>query len=126
MTKNLMTSLTQFVVVALSSSAFLHTGEIASSSYQGWKTYRLSNGIVSVQIAPLLGGRVIQCSLGAHNFLWANPALAGQEPPASGLGPGGTFLNWGETSSGLLPKAGMALSSGLGPLVLFWTAALII
>jgi hypothetical protein len=69
--------------------------DLTKSKYQGWETYHLSNGIVSLEVAPQLGGRLIQYSLGVHHFLWANPALAGQIPPASGLGPGGTFLNWG-------------------------------
>jgi hypothetical protein len=69
--------------------------EMTHSRYQGWETYRLSNGIVTLQVAPSLGGRLIQYSLGPHNFLWANPALAGQRPPSSGLAPDGSFLNWG-------------------------------
>ena len=76
-------------------STLPHAAELQTSTYFGWNTYRLSNGMATVQVAPMLGGRTIQCSLGNHDFLWANRDLAGQSPPASGLGPGGTFINWG-------------------------------
>jgi hypothetical protein len=69
--------------------------DLAKSEYQGWETYRLSNGIVTLEVAPQIGGRLIQYSLGAHHYLWVNPALAGKNPPSSGLGPNGSFLNWG-------------------------------
>jgi hypothetical protein len=82
-------------ITVLVCTAFVHSADLAKSKYQGWQTYRLSNGIVSLEVAPDLGGRLIQYSLGPHHFLWTNPDLAGQTPPASGLGPGGTFLNWG-------------------------------
>ena len=82
-------------IMILLSSVLAYAADLAKSKYQGWETYRLGNGIVSLEVALSLGGRLIQYSLGPHHFLWANPDLAGKRPPASGLGPGGTFLNWG-------------------------------
>ncbi len=83
------------VAVTVLGIGLLHAANLAKSNYQGWETYRLSNGVVNVQIAPRHGGRLIQYWLGPHHFLWTNPDLAGKDPPPSGLGPDGTFLNWG-------------------------------
>jgi len=65
------------------------------STYRGWESLALSNGLVEVQIVPQIGGRVIQFKLGDHEFLWVNPQLAGKLPPPSGLGPKGEWLNYG-------------------------------
>jgi hypothetical protein len=73
----------------------IHAAQAQRQTYKGWQTLGLSNGIVEVQIAPDLGGRVIQCSLGNHNYLWVNPDLAGKAPPPSGLGVNGEWLNYG-------------------------------
>src|SRR5579875_488375 len=65
------------------------------STYKGWKTLEESNGVVTLEVAPQLGGRVIGFSLGGHQFLWSNNQLAGSAPPPSGLGPKGEWLNYG-------------------------------
>ena len=65
------------------------------SSYRGWKTVRLGNGLVELQVLPEIGGRVIQFNLGGKEFLWANPQLAGQLPPAGGLAADGGWFNAG-------------------------------
>ncbi|MCX5655272.1 MAG: DUF4380 domain-containing protein [Planctomycetota bacterium] len=67
----------------------------SKSTYRGWESLALSNGLVEVQIVPQIGGRVIQFKLGDFEFLWVNPQLAGKLPPPSGLGPKGEWLNYG-------------------------------
>jgi len=69
--------------------------EVKESNYKGWKTYELSNGLVDVQVAPDIGGRIIQYKLGDFEFLWVNDQLAGKMPPPTGLGPKGEWLNYG-------------------------------
>lgn len=73
----------------------IYAAQARRQTYKGWQTLSLSNGIIEVQIAPDLGGRVIQCSLGSHDYLWVNPYLAGKVPPPSGLGAKGEWLNYG-------------------------------
>jgi len=68
---------------------------IEAEDYRGWKTIHLDNGLVSLEIVPEIGGRLTQFRLGAKEFLWVNPQLAGKLPPESGLGPDGGWLNYG-------------------------------
>ncbi len=65
------------------------------STYRGWKTLELSNDLIEVQVAPDIGGRVIQYKLGDFEYFFVNDQLAGKVPPASGLGPDGEWLNYG-------------------------------
>lgn len=65
------------------------------SSYRGWHTVCLSNAFVQVHLVPEIAGRIIQFKLGAKEFLWVNPKLAGRQPTASGLAPDGGWLNYG-------------------------------
>ena len=51
---------------------------LAKKEYKGWSVYELSNGILSLMIAPDLGGRAIQLQLGDQEFFFVNPALAGK------------------------------------------------
>lgn len=65
------------------------------SSYRGWPGFTLLNPFARVDVVPALGGRIMQYSLGDHPFLWVNPALAGRMPPPAGVGPAGSWLNYG-------------------------------
>jgi hypothetical protein len=78
--------------VATAAGATLAT---AASEYRGWKSLRLGNGMIALEILPELGGRVIQFTAGGKEFFWVNRRLAGKLPPASGLGPDGVWLNYG-------------------------------
>ncbi len=49
--------------------------------YRGWDAFRLTNGLVSLWIAPDIGGRAIQLQLDEHEFLYVNSALAGKVLP---------------------------------------------
>ena len=65
------------------------------SSYSGWTSLALRNGLIEAQVLPEIGGRIIQFKLGGQEFLWVNPQLAGQLPPASGLTADGGWFNVG-------------------------------
>jgi len=81
-------------LVAVHAAQTLPAGQSAAE-YRGWRSLRLDNGLVALEIVPDIGGRVIQFRLGEKEFLWVNPALAGQMPPATGLAPDGSWLNYG-------------------------------
>ena len=81
------------ITVAFSRHAEAQTAK--ESTYRGWKTLALSNRLIEVQVAPEIGGRVIQFTLGDFEYLFVNDELAGKTPPASGLGPDGEWLNYG-------------------------------
>ncbi len=65
------------------------------SNYRGWRTLRLSNGLVELQVVPDIGGRVIQIKLDDYEYLFVNDDLAGRSPPPTGVGPAGEWLNYG-------------------------------
>ncbi len=69
--------------------------EVVPADYRGWKTTALRNGLVEVLAVPAAGGRIVQFKLADAEFLWVNPQLAGKDPPPSGLGPDGKWLNYG-------------------------------
>jgi hypothetical protein len=68
---------------------------VSKSTYRGWESLAITNGLIEVQIVPQIGGRVIQFKLGDFEFLWVNPQLAGKQPPPSGVGPKGEWLSYG-------------------------------
>lgn len=68
---------------------------LTKSTYRGWKSHLLDNGLISLQIVPEVGGRIIQFKLGDKEFLYVNPQLAGKLPPPGGLGPDASWLNYG-------------------------------
>jgi hypothetical protein len=58
-----------------------YPAKIQQMQYNGWNVYRLTNGIVSLLIAPQLGGRAIQMQLGTHEYFFVNKDLAGKILP---------------------------------------------
>ena len=65
-------------------------------AYRGWRALRLANGLVTLEVVPDIGGRVIQFDLGGHPFFFLNPALAGHVfPPEENGGPQGGWKNYG-------------------------------
>ena len=54
---------------------------IERTNYKGWSVYRLTNGIVSLLIAPQLGGRAIQMQLGTYEYFFVNKDLEGKILP---------------------------------------------
>ena len=65
------------------------------SSFKGWRSVCLSNGMVTAQVVPQIGGRVMSFRFGTKEWLWVNPRLMGLTPPSSGLGPESSWLNFG-------------------------------
>ena len=68
---------------------------VAEASYRGWRSLRLSNGLIELHVVPEIGGRVMQFRLGEKEFLWVNSRLEGALPPPGGLGSDGAWLNYG-------------------------------
>lgn len=58
-----------------------YAAKIEQTNYNGWSVYRLTNGIVSLLIAPQLGGRAIQMELGTYEYFFVNKELAGKVLP---------------------------------------------
>ncbi len=57
--------------------------KIEQTEYSGWHVYRLTNGLVSLYVAPEIGGRAIQLELGDQHFFFVNKNLAGKVLPES-------------------------------------------
>lgn len=68
---------------------------IEKTQYKGWDVYRLTNGIISLYIAPQIGGRAIQLRLGEKEFFFVNPDLAGKVLPESRNNPSAGWANYG-------------------------------
>ena len=83
------------VMCALYFPCGVAASEVKESNYRGWKTLELTNGLIDVQVAPDIGGRIIQFKLGDFEYLWVNDQLAGKMPPPTGVGPKGEWLNYG-------------------------------
>src|SRR5438046_6590354 len=58
-----------------------YRAKLERTQYKGWNVYRLTNGIISLLIAPDIGGRAIQLQLGDQEFFFVNPDLAGKVLP---------------------------------------------
>jgi hypothetical protein len=68
-------------VMAASKPAY--PAKVEQTQYRKWNVYKLSNDLVSLYIAPDLGGRAIQLQLGDHEFFFVNKALEGKVLPES-------------------------------------------
>jgi len=82
-------------IEGISSDAPAGQAATDDSTYRGWKSLALRNGLVELQVLPEIGGRIIQYKLGGKEFLWVNPQLAGKLPPATGLTIDGGWFNAG-------------------------------
>lgn len=71
---------------------------------QTWKSIDLQNELITVEAVPEIGGRIIQFKLDDYGFFWVNQELAGIEPPASGLGPNDSWLNYGGDKLWIAPQ----------------------
>jgi len=56
---------------------------LEQTQYCGWNVYKLTNGIISLIVAPDIGGRAIQLQLGDQGFFYVNTDLAGKVLPES-------------------------------------------
>ena len=60
-----------------------YSAKLEQTQYRKWNVYKLSNGLVSLYIAPEIGGRAIQLQLGDQEFFFVNKALEGKVLPES-------------------------------------------
>jgi hypothetical protein len=68
-------------VMAASTPAY--SAKLEQTQYRKWNVYKLSNGLVSLFVAPDLGGRAIQLQLGDHEYFFVNKDLEGKVLPES-------------------------------------------
>ncbi|MGH9328067.1 MAG: DUF4380 domain-containing protein [Terriglobia bacterium] len=71
------------------------TAKIEKTKYNDWDVYRLSNGIISLYIAPQLGGRAIQLELGEQGLFFVNKTLAGKVLPEAENNAKSGWANYG-------------------------------
>ncbi|MFZ0963262.1 MAG: DUF4380 domain-containing protein [Terriglobia bacterium] len=60
-----------------------YSAKLEQTQYRKWNVYKLSNGLVSLFVAPEIGGRAIQLCLGDHEYFYVNKALEGKVLPES-------------------------------------------
>ena len=58
------------------------SAKLEKTQFNGWNVYRLTNGIVTLYVAPDIGGRAIQLELGEKGLFFVNKDLAGKVLPA--------------------------------------------
>ncbi|HEV2348711.1 MAG TPA: DUF4380 domain-containing protein [Terriglobia bacterium] len=58
-----------------------YQAKLEKATFKGWNVYRLSNGIISLIVAPDIGGRAIQLQLGDQEFFFNNPDFLGKIVP---------------------------------------------
>jgi Domain of unknown function (DUF4380) len=68
---------------AASASPKPFAAKIEQTEYLGWKVYRLTNGLISLYVAPRIGGRAIQLELNGQPLFFVNKDLAGKVLPES-------------------------------------------
>jgi hypothetical protein len=57
------------------------SARVEKTQFNGWNAYRLTNGIVTLYVAPDIGGRAIQLQLGEKGLFFVNNDLAGKVLP---------------------------------------------
>ena len=67
--------------LAMASPSASFPAKVERTQYKGWNVYRLTNGLVTLDIAPELGGRAIQLQLGDQEYFFVNADLAGKVLP---------------------------------------------
>jgi len=67
----------------LASPAPSFEAKLESTMFDGWKAYRLSNGIISLYVTPEIGGRAIQLQLGNQSYFFVNKQFEGKILPES-------------------------------------------
>ena len=67
----------------MAATAHSYDTTIEQTQYRGWNVYKLSNGLISLLIAPDIGGRAIELQLGDREYFFVNQALEGKVLPES-------------------------------------------
>lgn len=69
---------------------------VDSGKFNGWDTVRLANGIITVHLAPQIGGRIVGYAYRGHQFFFASRSLAGKVLPwTDKYEPKSGWLNYG-------------------------------
>ena len=63
-------------------------------NFHGWDGVRLSNGIIDAVCVPEIGGRLMQFSLGPHEYLFMNPELLGKRFSYEEHAGDGELVDW--------------------------------
>jgi len=77
---------------------------VEPTRYQGWDAERMSNRWVTLIIVPKLGGRLMQVTFGAHDYLFVNPLYLGKYFPPSEGAAKGKWFNYGGDKIWPLPE----------------------
>ena len=77
---------------------------VAATDYHGWNATRLSNKWIGLVFVSQLGGRLMQVSLGGHDYLFVNPRYYGQYFPPSEGAAKGKWFNYGGDKIWPLPE----------------------
>jgi hypothetical protein len=67
----------------LAAPAPAYSAHLEKTQYRKWNAYKLSNGLVSLFVAPDIGGRAIQLQLGDQEYFFVNKDLEGKVLPES-------------------------------------------
>lgn len=65
----------------MASPANPYAARIEKATYNGWNVTKLTNGLISLYVAPEIGGRAIQLELGGKGLFFVNKLLAGKILP---------------------------------------------
>jgi hypothetical protein len=77
---------------------------VEPTRFQGWDAERIANRWVTLIIVPKLGGRLMQASFGAHDYLFVNPVYAGKYFPPEQAAAEGKWFNYGGDKIWPLPE----------------------
>jgi hypothetical protein len=69
--------------------------KVEQTQYRKWNVYKISNGLVSLFIAPEIGGRAIQLQLGDYEYFFVNKALEGKVLPEAENNVNAGWANYG-------------------------------
>jgi Domain of unknown function (DUF4380) len=83
------------IAAAAAANTPANAARIEKTTYKGWDVYRLTNGLISLDLAPQIGGRAIQLHLGEKEFFFVNRDLAGQVLPESKNNLSAGWANYG-------------------------------
>lgn len=89
--------------------------KIEQVRYKGWNAYKLTNGIVSLFVAPEIGGRAIQLQLGDQEFSFVNKHLAGKVLPPEQNNSSSGWANYGGDKVWPAPQGGASDTEWPGP-----------
>jgi hypothetical protein len=79
----------------MANPATSYATKLEKTQFNGWNAYRLTNGLVTLYVAPELGGRAIQLELGDQGYFFVNADLAGKVLPAEQNNPKAGWANYG-------------------------------